>query len=172
LPLARSISLPLTAALSIAACSFPDVTFTADAGRQLKDATVTFEAAPPDVPDADSDSFVTSGDDAASTDGSAQMTADADGGAVEDGGYEAQLDGAVTDATSKEPNCDCGAGSMYPTNFAGCGLLGLGLLCAQSAGFPGPDIPTPCGDAADFVTCTPNGLVCGATHTLRVQQCQ
>ena len=82
---------------------------------------------------------------------------------------EASADtGPRMDATPDGPNCNCGAGSMLPTNLTCTGLLGL--YCTGD-GFVGSG-PV-CGASGTYSKCATSGLSCVAqSNGTKVQECQ
>lgn len=169
-----------------AACGFPGVTFIdassdgATDGEALSDATSGEGSAGvdgttgPDSPgseDAGGDVGAEGGADGA-TDASSSDAADAR--APQDSGQDvgasdaAEDTGPRKDAAADGPNCNCGAGSMLPTNLSCSSLLGLGC---KGSGFTGSG-PV-CGTAGPYYTCVAGIGTCTAENPVTtVQECQ
>jgi hypothetical protein len=182
--LARGLALSAAAAFVIAACSFPDVTFSNDGAALGTDGSsggdgnagtdALGQGGDSTVNDALSGSDGRNGTDAmAASDGADAKPHDSASGdspmVVPDGQADARAPdtGTLADA----PNCNCGADAMYPTNS--CQLL------LSSCGPPGFQSPVACGATGTFVTaCTPTlvagvPVACTVTSTTqKVQECR
>jgi hypothetical protein len=179
-PLFTRQLLLLAGVLPAAACSFPDVSFDADAIEAASGSEATGGGETDDTsvssptPDATVDASVDVTTEAAMNDVTpvvdttldAAVDATVDAVAIEDNAVDAGMDGdGATEALV--PNCTCTDGSLYPVGVM-CGALGLGVLCADASGFS--QNPA-CGEAGDFVTCVLGPLTCAPSHSTRVQQC-
>jgi hypothetical protein len=154
-----------------AACGFPGVTFmdagTGDGTTAESDATSGEGGVGVDgTTGADSPGSEDAGGDAA-TDASSPDAADAR--APQDSGQDVGAsDGSRMDATADGPNCNCGAGSMLPTNLTCPSVLGLNC---KGSGFSGSG-PI-CGSEAHYFTCVAGTLQCMMQDDgLKVQECQ
>jgi hypothetical protein len=175
-PRRRLALVGLCAALLAAACGFPSVTFT-DAGA---DGATREEEASSDATNGegsvgletgvgDEGSVVDAGLDVFNPVDAADAIAPQDSGQDVSSVPEAAADtGPRMDATSDGPNCNCGAGSMLPTNLTCTGLLGLGCT---GQGFVGSG-PV-CGASGTYSKCATSGLSCVAqSNGTKVQECQ
>jgi len=165
--------LGLGAGALVAACSFPDVTFRADAsvGDGAIDGT---------------GEDVTTGDGSAEGDGGLDARGAADAadasdapGTPADAADASPAQDAAPDVSSARdamvdapgavdgPNCDCAASAMLPTNLS---CLGVGALGCTGSGFKGAPA---CGTSGQYLTCSSVLLACSAQDAgTRVQECQ
>lgn len=165
----------------VAACGFPDgVTFTdartGDGTEDSSDATsgegsVGVDGTTgPDSPgseDAGGDVGAEGRPDASSPD-AADARAPQDSGQDVGASDAAEDTGSRMDAAADAPNCNCGAGSMLPTNLSCSSLLGLGC---KGSGFM--DSGPVCGTSGLYYTCVAGIGTCTAENPVRtVQACQ